>query len=71
MKDLVGSVVIIDDYVCWPLIGVIIRAKWSSIIDDHVLTIKWTDLEEDVYSYSYLRKYIHLQRSRTDAINNP
>ncbi len=71
MKDLVGSVVIIDDYVCWPLIGVIIRAKWSSIIDDHVLTIKWTDLEEDVYSYSYLRKYIHSQRVHAHATNNP
>ena len=71
MNELVGSVVIVDDHVCGTLIGVIIRAKWSPIMDDHVLTIKWTDLEEDVYSYSYLRKYIHLQRSRTDAINNP
>lgn len=71
MNELVGSVVIVDDHVCCPLIGIIIEAKWEPVIDDHILTIKWTDLEEDVYSYSYLRKYIHLQRNRADATNNP
>ena len=70
MSDFVGSVVIVDDHVCGTLIGVIIRAKWSPIMDDHILTIKWTDLEEDVYSYSYLRKYIHPQRTHINATNN-
>lgn len=71
MNDLVGSVVILDDHVCGTLIGVIIRAVWSPIMDDHILTIKWTDLEEDVYSYSYLRKYIHSQRVHAHATNHP
>ena len=70
MNELIGSVVIVDDRDVCPLIGVIIEARWSSLIDDHLVTIKWTDLEEDVYSYSYLRKYIHLQRANTNAINN-
>lgn len=71
MNDFVGSVVILDDHICGTLIGVIIRAKWSPLMDDHILTIKWTDLEEDVYSYGYLRKYIYPQRTHTNATNNP